>query len=82
MIIANLIKTLFWLGFDFHFGHKASGFCDEYFTYRSDESSTLATLAADKKMSDPRRTFCLFVTFDFILTFLLWLIEIGVSLVF
>jgi len=45
---------------------------------RSDTSS-LATLAADTKMSDLRRTFCLFVTFDLIITVLLWLIVCGVS---
>nr|CAB3266636.1 stAR-related lipid transfer protein 3 [Phallusia mammillata] len=48
-------------------------------THGSDTSSSLMTLAADKKMSDSRRTFCLFVTFDFIVTILLWIILCGVS---
>ena len=33
-------------------------------------------------MSVPRRTFCLFVLFDFLLTTILWLIEVGVSMNF
>lgn len=43
------------------------------------EPSSLATLVSEKRISDSRRTFCLFVTFDFILTSILWLFMCGTS---
>nr|XP_002130557.2 stAR-related lipid transfer protein 3 isoform X1 [Ciona intestinalis]XP_018667135.1 stAR-related lipid transfer protein 3 isoform X1 [Ciona intestinalis] len=48
-------------------------------SHRSEETSSLLTLASDRRISDPRRTFCLFVTFDFLITVLLWLTECGIS---
>nr|XP_039268493.1 stAR-related lipid transfer protein 3-like [Styela clava] len=43
------------------------------------DSSSLATLVTEKRISDSRRTFCLFVLFDLILTSLLWLLMCGTS---
>ncbi|CAK8671997.1 unnamed protein product [Clavelina lepadiformis] len=58
--------------------HSPAGiFPNQWQTQTQRSNSSLITLAADKKMSDPRRTFCLFVTFDFLITVILWLIECG-----
>lgn len=47
-------------------------------TLRSDTSS-LATLVTDAQISDARRTFCLFVLFDLLITAVLWLVACGTS---
>ncbi|KAL3986767.1 transferrin receptor [Sarotherodon galilaeus] len=51
-----------------------------YSTSMSIPSPYLLTPPAErKKISDVRRTFCLFVTFDLLFIFLLWIIELNIS---